>query len=68
MVVYKKLPAGNLEKFPGITKPAGKQGVPYETIASLKGAEQLGRLDDSRAVLLVKSESGALDLKTIALP
>ncbi len=63
-----KLPADNLEQFPGITKPTEKQGVPYETIASLKGVEQLDRLDDSRAVLLVKSESGALDLKTIALP
>lgn len=63
-----KLPADNLETFAGITKPTEKQGVPYETIAALKGVEQLDRLDDSRAVLLVKSEAGALDLKTIALP
>lgn len=63
-----KLPADNLEKFPGITKPTEMQGVPYETIATLKGVEQLDRLDDTRAVLLVKSEGGALDLKTIALP
>lgn len=63
-----KLPADNLEKFPGITQPTEMQGVPYETIAALKGVEQLDRLDDTRAVLLVKSEGGALDLKTIALP
>ena len=43
-------------------------GVPYETIASLKGVEHLDKIDDARAMLLVRGESGSLDLKQLALP
>lgn len=42
-------------------------GVPYETIASLKGVQQLDLLDASRAMLLVQGE-GALNLESVALP
>jgi hypothetical protein len=62
-----KLPAENLEKYEGIVARTEKQGVPYETIASLKGVQQLDKLDESRAVLLT-DESGTLDLRTISLP
>ena len=64
-----KLPGDNLGSFEGITKPVpDKQGVPYETIAGLKGVEQLARFDDSHAIMLVKADGGAMELKTIALP
>lgn len=43
-------------------------GVPFETIASMKGVQQLDLLDSSRALLLVQSASGALDLQAAALP
>ena len=42
-------------------------GVPFETIASMKGVQQLDLLDSSRAMLLVQSDSG-LDLQSVALP
>jgi hypothetical protein len=42
-------------------------GVPFETIASLKGVQQLDLLDASRALLLV-SQDGALNLQAIPLP
>ena len=42
-------------------------GVPYETIASLKGVQHLNKLDDTSALLLMDNE-GSLDLHTIALP
>lgn len=64
-----KLPGDNLGSFEGITKPVpDKQGVPYETIAGLKGVEQLARFDDGHAIMLVKADGGAMELKTIALP
>lgn len=63
-----KLPANGLDKFDGITAPvADKQGVPYETIAELKGVMQLDKLDDGNALLLI-DDAGSLDLRTIALP
>lgn len=42
-------------------------GVVPETIASLKGVEQLDKLDDARAVLLTRN-AGGLELQTIAFP
>jgi hypothetical protein len=45
----------------------GKAGLPYETIAELKGVEQLDKLDDKHAVLLVRA-GAVLNLQTIELP
>jgi hypothetical protein len=48
---------------------ADKQGLGYETIASLKGVLQLDQLDQRHAVILVQDGSdGAVSLKTIELP
>lgn len=64
-----KIPGDKLETFESIKAPvADKQGVPYETIAGLKGVEQLAWFDDSRALMLVKADSGAMELKMLALP
>lgn len=53
---------------PIIAKPQSTTaGVKYETISELKGVTQLDKLDDHRAVILVKSDAG-LDLKMIELP
>jgi hypothetical protein len=43
-------------------------GVPFETIASMKGVQQLDLLDSSKALLLVQSTAGALNLEAVALP
>jgi hypothetical protein len=62
-----KLPAQNLETYQPITAHTEKEGVPYETVASLKGVQQLDKLDDATAVLLT-DDTGSLDLRTIPLP
>ena len=42
-------------------------GLGYETVPNLKGVEQLDKLDDTHAVLLVKNGSAA-SLETLELP
>jgi len=63
-----KLSTEKIDSYEGITKQTDVTGVPYETIASLKGVEHLDKIDDARAMLLVRGESGSLDLKQLALP
>ena len=64
-----KMSTENIETYGSITeKIDGTSGLPYETIAELKGVQQLDLLDEDNAVLIVQSDSGSLDLKTIALP
>ncbi|MBC7854991.1 MAG: hypothetical protein IAF94_16285 [Pirellulaceae bacterium] len=63
-----KVSTDGIEKQAGITeRVSGTAGVKYDTVAELKGVEQLDKLDDKHAVLLVKAEGG-LNLQTIALP
>lgn len=45
-----------------------KAGLPYETIESLTGVEQLDRLGDSLAVVLIRTPEGSASLKSFALP
>jgi len=63
-----KLQAEGMDKIdPITTRVGGTAGVKFETLAELKDVMQLDKLDDTRAVILVKSGTG-LDLKTIPLP
>jgi hypothetical protein len=62
-----KLPADELGSFKPITAHTEIAGVPYETIASLKGVQQLDRFDDNNALVLIGS-ADAMDLRTIPLP
>lgn len=62
-----KLPAANLDRYDAITAQTEKQGVPYETIESLKGIQQLDKLDDAHAVVLADAD-GSMDLRAIPLP
>jgi hypothetical protein len=48
-------------------KDSETAGVPYETIASLKGVEQLDKLDDQRGLVIAR-EGSAVTLKSVALP
>jgi hypothetical protein len=43
-------------------------GLAYETLAEFQGVEQLDRLGDQHALLLVRAEDGTADLTTIPLP
>ncbi|MBI2823791.1 MAG: hypothetical protein HYX69_03755 [Planctomycetia bacterium] len=45
-----------------------KAGLPYETIAGFEKVDQLDRLDKDNALLLVRSDSGSLTLKSVPLP
>jgi hypothetical protein len=62
-----KLTADRLESYSAITKQTEVTGVPYETIASLKGVQQLDKYDDSSALVLM-GEGASLDLRTVPLP
>jgi len=64
-----KIQTDKVESQEGITKKIdGTEGLPYETIESLKGVTQLDELDKSHALILVQTPAGALNLETIALP
>ncbi len=66
-----KISTENLGRKEGITERVsggGTAGQTYETIEELKGVVQLDRLNDESAIILVKTESGASNLQTIALP
>ncbi len=62
-----KLSAENLETYKPITAHTETAGVPYETIESLKGVQQLDKFDDGNALILIGSGS-SMDLRTIPLP
>lgn len=64
-----KISTENIEDIKGIEeKINGTAGLKYETIPELQGVEQLDRLDDAHAVILVKAEDGKQSLKTIDMP
>lgn len=67
-----KITTDDIGDVKAITEPVsggGKAGLSYETIEELKGVEQLDRLNENSAVILVRNEaSGEASLKTIALP
>ena len=46
----------------------GTGGVPFETIESITGVEQLDRLDEANALVIARSASKTLDLQPVALP
>jgi len=61
-----KLTADNLDTFKPITAPSDVAGVPYETVKNLNSVQQLDKVDENMAAILVGS--GSLDLRTVALP
>jgi hypothetical protein len=64
-----KIPTESFASAEGITKPVKTDtaGVKYEKITELANVVQLDKLDDARAILLVKHDAG-FDLKTVPLP
>jgi hypothetical protein len=66
-----KVDVENIDKTDGITNhvPGGNTaGLPYDTIKDLKGVTQLDKLDKDHALVLVQSDSGSMNLQTVALP
>jgi len=62
-----KLPADDLDSYKPITSRTDIAGVPYETIASLKGVQHLDKINDASAMVLISS-GASVDLRTIPLP
>jgi hypothetical protein len=66
-----KVPTSPFGKASAISSPVSDPetaGVPFETISSMKGVQQLDLLDQTHALLLVQSAAGALNLEAVALP
>jgi hypothetical protein len=66
-----KVPTSGITEVEGITSRiggGGTAGLAYDTIDEMDGVVQLDKLDAAHAVVLMKSEKGSLDLRTVALP
>src|SRR5439155_12665564 len=65
-----KIPTARFGDAAPITSPvAGEtQGVPYETITTMKGIEQLDLLDAQNTIVLARAGTGALNLEVVPLP
>lgn len=65
-----KIPTDGFAAAAPITQPVTSEtgGVGYETIATMKGIEQLDLLDGTRTIVLSRADGGALNLAAVALP
>jgi hypothetical protein len=64
-----KVNVETIDKQDGISSRInGTAGLPYDTLADLKGVMQLDKLGKDKALILVQSDSGGLNLKAIQLP
>ena len=64
-----KIPTADFGTASAITTKVTSEtaGIPYETIASMKGIEQMDLLDGQRSIVLART-NGALNLSAVALP
>lgn len=64
-----KVNVETIDKTQGITNRInGTAGLPYDTIADLKGIMQLDKFDKDHALVLVQSDEGSLNLQSVQLP
>jgi hypothetical protein len=65
-----KIPTEGVPGAKGIVEPVRteRHGVGYDTIATLKGIEQLDLLDESQALVLRRGDDGKLNLQAVPLP
>jgi hypothetical protein len=65
-----KIPTDTFATASAITAPVASEtaGVAYETIASMKGVEQLDQLDAQNSIVIARAATGALDLQVVPLP
>jgi hypothetical protein len=64
-----KIPTADFSAAPAITAKVTSEtaGIAYETIAAMKGVEQMDLLDAQRSIVLARA-NGALSLAAVALP
>ncbi len=65
-----KIPTKAFGTQPAISAPVptGTAGIGYETIASMKGIQQLDLLDATHTVVLTKTDAGTINLASVILP
>ncbi|MFV0442607.1 MAG: hypothetical protein ACK5Q5_03445 [Planctomycetaceae bacterium] len=66
-----KISTDKIDQNPGISTPVSGGGVAgqgYETVEEWKNVVQLDKLNDDHAVVLIQSDSGDLNLKSVPLP
>ena len=64
-----KISTEKIGTIPGLTERVrGTAGLTYDTLAGLDSVMQLDRLDENRALMLVKDDQDHLNLETMALP
>jgi hypothetical protein len=64
-----KIPTERFSSQQGITAPVqDKAGIAYETVATMKGVEQLDLLDEAHTLVLARSEAGVLNLEAVPVP
>jgi len=64
-----KIPTAPFASAQPITTPVkGTGGVPFETIASMTGIEQLDLLDATRSIVIARSADGRRNLSAVVLP
>ncbi len=66
-----KISTADIDRKDGLTKPVtggGTAGQSFESIESLNGTVQLDKLNQTHAVVVMKSAAGDMSLKTVPLP
>lgn len=64
-----KITTDNIAGAEGITAPVpDKKGLNYETVAEWTGVDQLDRFDTKHAIVVRRTEGGAMNLETLPLP
>jgi hypothetical protein len=64
-----KISTDQIENAESIAAPVSeKKGLPYETIESWTGVDQLDRLDAQHAVVVRRAQGGSLNLESLPLP
>jgi hypothetical protein len=64
-----KIPTADFGAAPALTTVVnGTAGIAYETIATMKGIEQLDLLDATHSIVIAKGDDGARNLMAVILP
>lgn len=65
-----KIPTRPFATAQPITTPVETEtgGVPFETVRSMTGIEQLDKLDDNNSIVIARTSTGALNLQVMPLP
>jgi hypothetical protein len=65
-----KIPTSTFASATPITTPVETEtgGVPFETVTSMTGIEQLDKLDDNNSIVIARTAAGGINLQTIPLP